>query len=46
MLLYDISDSKLQEELKFEIKFKIPGVGAEIPTLEEIEFLKESSLVL
>ena len=30
----DISNSMIQEELKFEFKFKITGVGVEIPTLK------------
>ena len=35
-----------QEDLKFEFKFKIPGAGVEIPTLEELVLFQERSLVL
>ena len=31
--------------IEFEYKFKTPGAGADIPTLEEMKFFELSSLV-
>ena len=35
----------LPREIEFELKFIIPGMGVEIPTLEEMEFFEVSSIV-